>query len=113
MSDPHDHDHSHDGDHDHDHDHDHDEDEDDDAVLLEDADGKVTEFVFLGTVEVDAIEYALLTPMEGDGSEIFVFTYDADEDGGERYGEVPDDETLAKVQLEAEKMFSGQESEEE
>ena len=106
-------------DHDHDHDHGDEEDDDDSLVTLEDAEGNAQDFVFLATVKVDDEIYALLTPAEEEGAEesetteIFVFTYESDEDGGEVFGAVEDEEIVAKVQKEAEKLFAeGDEAEE-
>jgi len=68
-------------------------------------------------VEVDGEEYALLTPADApddaEQTEIYIFAYGHDEDGGETFSEVDDDETLAKVQAEAEKLFEEGEDDED
>jgi uncharacterized protein YrzB (UPF0473 family) len=105
-------------DHDHDHDHDDEGEDDDSLVTLEDAEGNAQDFVFLATVKVDDEIYALLTPAveegeeEGETTEIFVFTYEEDEDGGEIFGAVEDEAIVAKVQAEAEKLFTEADEEE-
>jgi uncharacterized protein YrzB (UPF0473 family) len=108
---------------DHDHDHDHDDeldpdledgeegdDEDDDIVILSDAEGNEIEYQFLAIVEVDGEQYALLTPNgsedEEEATEIFIFHYSQDEDGGECFADVPDEETFKKVQSQAEALFA-------
>jgi uncharacterized protein YrzB (UPF0473 family) len=94
--------HEHDGD-------DGEEEDDDDIVILSDADGNETEFQFLALVEVEGEQYALLTPSDDEGNEateIFIFRYEQDEDGGETFSDVDDEETFAKVRAEAEQLFA-------
>lgn len=93
-----------------------DEEDDDDVVILSDADGNETEFQFLALVEVEGDQYALLTPAddsEENATEIFIFKYEQDEDGGEIFSDVADEETFAKVRAEAEQLFSTLEDEPE
>ena len=94
------------------HEHDHDEfEEEDDVVEFEDPDGNVVSYTFLAVIEVDGEQFALLTPVEPEETEedmtaIYVFFYEQDEDGGETFAPVEDEEMLKKVQAEAEKMFA-------
>ncbi len=94
----------------HDHSHDHeDELSEEDVVVLVDEDGNETTYLFIGTVDVDGETFALLVDSEDEGEDentsVFVFHYTQDDDGGEEFEPVEDDELLAKVQAAAEKMF--------
>ncbi len=97
--------------HDHDHDHDGDEGEfdDDDVVVLVDEEGVETAYLFIGTVDVEGSTFALLADAEeeeeSENTDVYVFHYNQDEEGGESFEPVEDDELLAKVQAAAEKMF--------
>lgn len=86
--------------------------EEEDIVILTDAEGNEVEYQLLAIVEVDGENYALLTPdeEEAESTEVFIFRYEQDEDGGDVYSDVEDEATFAKVQAEAEKLF--QETEE-
>ena len=92
--------------------------EEDDIVVLADVDGNEKEFAFLAVVQVDNQDFALLTPAaepedpEAD-TEIFIFRYEQDEDGGEIFSEVEDEELFAKVQAEAERVLMGESGEAE
>jgi uncharacterized protein YrzB (UPF0473 family) len=96
--------HDHDGDG---HEHQHDE---EDIVVLADGDGNDVEFLWLGMVELEEESFALLTPLDAteseESTEIYVFHYEQDEDGGEIFSDVEDEELLKKVQAKAEEMFS-------
>ncbi|MFZ5475321.1 MAG: DUF1292 domain-containing protein [Myxococcota bacterium] len=95
---------SHDG-----HDHEDEDLDDDDIVTLSDAEGNETDFQFLGVVEVEGEDYALLTPAndeEATETEIFIFRYEQDEDGGEIFSDVEDEETFQKVRAQAEALFA-------
>lgn len=103
--------------HDHDHDDERDDEpgaeegEDDDAiVLLEDAEGNVVEYLFLDVVELDGDSFALLTPVdedeESESTEIFIMRYEVDEEGGESFGDLDDEELFRRVQEVAEKRFA-------
>lgn len=93
-----------------------DDEEEDDIVVLSDAEGNETEFQFLAIVEVEGGQYALLTPNVGEdedeSTEIFIFKYEQDEDGGETFSDVDDEATFAKVRAEAENLFSSLDDEE-
>jgi len=99
----------------HDHDHEQGELAEEDLVVLVDVDGNETTYLFIGTVEVDGESFALLVDAEEEGDEentsVFVFHYAQDEDGGEEFEPVDDDDLLAKVQAAAEKMFDEAEKE--
>lgn len=95
------------------------EDEEDDIVILPDLDGNEVEYQFLGVMEVEGVEYALLTPNTteeedavSDATEIFIFTYKEDEDGNEVFSEVGDEATFAKVCKYAEKFLADEEEDE-
>ena len=82
-----------------------------DTVVLVDADGNEREFVFLAVVEMDEEgSFAALTPVEeddaADNTEVFLFHYEEDEDGGESFSPIEDEDLFARVQIAAEKMFS-------
>jgi uncharacterized protein YrzB (UPF0473 family) len=99
--------------------HDHSDEEeydDDEIVTLSDAEGNETEFQFLGVVEVEGEDYALLTPAndeEAEATEIFIFRYEQDEDGGEVFSDVEDEETFQKVRAQAEALFASLEEEDD
>lgn len=84
--------------------------EENDIVVLSDAEGNETEFEFVAKVEVDGVEYALLTPNaveeSEENTEIFIFKYEQDEDGGETFSDVPDEAIFAKVRAQAEELFA-------
>lgn len=87
--------------------------EEDDIVVLADVDGNEKEFAFLAVVQVDDQDFALLTPADAPDdpdaeTEIFIFRYEQDEDGGEIFSEVEDETLFAKVQAEAEKVLMGE-----
>lgn len=101
------------------HDHDHDdelddeqdgEEEDDSIVILEDAEGNVMEYLFLDVVELDGDSFALLTPVdedeESESTEIFIMRYEIDEEGGESFGDLDDEDLFRRVQEIAEKRFA-------
>lgn len=112
MGDGHDDD-EHGHDHGHEDGHEHDE---EDIVVLADGNGEDIEFLWLGMVEVEEESFALLTPLDStesdDSTEIYVFRYEQDEDGGEIFSDVEDEELLKRVQAKAEEMFSEGEEEE-
>ena len=92
--------------------------EGDDTVVLVDADGNEREFVFLAVVEMDDEgSFAALTPVEeddaADNTEVFLFHYEEDEDGGESFSPIEDEDLFARVQIAAEKMFSEMDEEED
>lgn len=127
-----------DNEHNHSHDHEHDEhehaegeeggeeggefdeleeyDEDDDIVILQDAEGNEREFRFLTVVELeDEGAFALLTPNEEPAdeeapTEVFIFRYEQDEDGGEIFSDLDDEDLFQRVQKAAEALLSGDES---
>ena len=90
-----------------------------DIIELVDADGNEVPFVLLGVVPLDGAEYALMSPQEqvegeGDHQDIFVFTYEHDEEEGvENFGPLEDEELLARVQAVAETMMEEDEDGEE
>ena len=110
--------------HDHSHAHEHeeeidevegeegDEEEDDGIVILTDAEGNELEFYVLDVIDVDDEQFALLTPAdedeESESSEIFIFHYEVDEDGGESFAPVEDEELFATVRDAAEALFAGE-----
>jgi uncharacterized protein YrzB (UPF0473 family) len=115
--------------HDHDHDHDHDEDEsefdeleeydeDDDIVILQDADGNEKEFRFLTVVELEGEgAFALLTPNEEPldedaPTEVFIFRYEQDEEGGEIFSDLDDEDLFQRVQKAAEALLNAEAEEE-
>lgn len=94
------------------------EEEGDDIVILSDAEGNEREFRFLTVLEVDDQQFALLTTVEESEdpeapTEVFIFHYDADEDGGEVFADIEDEALFNKVQAAAEAMLSGGDDEEE
>lgn len=109
----------------HDHDHDHDDDlldeemfEDEDIVVLTDEEGQEMAFRFLTVIEVEEQDFALLTPAEEPEdpeapTEIFIFHYSQDEDGGEMFAALDDQELFARVQAAAEQALSQEVDDEE
>ena len=68
------------------------------------------EYVFLTLVEVDGAQFALLTPAdepedEESATEVYIFRYEQDEEGGEMFSEVEDEALFQRVQAEAEKIL--------
>ena len=61
--------------------------------------------------------YALLTPADADEdseeSEIFIFRYEQDEDGGEIFSDVDDEATFDKVRAQAEAYFASVDDEDD
>jgi uncharacterized protein YrzB (UPF0473 family) len=105
--------------HDHTHEHgeecDHEHDEVD-VVTLVDADGNEVDHYWLGLVEVDDDQFALLCPVdemdeESENTNVYVYHYSEDEDGAESFEAVEDDALLARVQAAAEAMFAADEGE--
>ena len=120
------HTHDHADSHDHDHDHKNEgeeiledgEEEGDDIVILSDADGNEREFRFLTVLEVDDQQFALLTTLDESEdadapTEVFIFHYEEDEDGGEVFADIEDEVLFNKVQAAAEAMLSSDEEEDE
>ncbi len=83
---------------------------DEDIVVVTDEEGKSYNCMVLGVMEVDGREYAMLSPIEGlkalegeeseegDDVEVFLFTYDQDEESEqETFGPIEDDATYEKV----------------
>lgn len=106
--------------HDHSHEHDescdHDHDEEVDVVTLVDADGNEVDHYWLGLVEVDDDQFALLCPVDemdedSENTNVYVYHYSEDEDGAESFEAVEDDALLARVQAAAEAMFAAEEEE--
>ena len=86
------------------------EDDEESTVILVDAEGTEREFVFLAVVDLeDEGQFAALTPAEedesGENTEVFLFHYEEDEDGGESFSPIEDEELFARVQSAAEEMF--------
>ncbi len=78
-------------------------DADDDVIILSDGSGKDTEFRCLTMLEVDGIDYAVLTTNKDlDDVEaefdLFLFEHEVDEDGDEIFAEIEDEDTWNKVQ---------------
>ena len=99
----------------HDHGHVHGEDcahdDDDDIVTLMDAEGNETDYAFLGTVEVDGDQFAMLTPAaaldnDDENMEVVLMHFEEDEDGGMSFSEIDDEELYARVQTAAEGVFA-------
>lgn len=86
------------------------ENDEDDIVILTDTEGNETEYEILGIVKVDDAEYALLTLREVDpdeeATEIVVFLYEQGEDGEETFSDVPDKDTVRRVQVAAEALLA-------
>jgi len=94
------------------------DDEEDDIVTLMDAEGNETDFLFLTVIDVEGEgQFAALTPAdedeETDNTEVFLFHYEADEDGGESFAPIEDEDLFAKVQAAAEVHFAQMEHDEE
>ncbi len=77
---------------------------DEDIVVITDEEGKSYNCMVLAVMEVDGREYAMLSPVEGlegeegDDVELFLFTYDQDEENEqETFGPIDDDATYEKV----------------
>lgn len=108
--DEHDHDHAHDDELEGDLEEGFDDEEDDGIVVLVDGDGNEVEYLFLDVVDLDGDQFALLTPAEEDeeaeSTEIFIFRYEVDEEGGESFSDVEDEAIFQKVQEIAEKRFA-------
>ncbi len=97
--------------HEHDHDDEEEDEEGDDIVVLADEDGTEASYRFLGIVELDDQQFALLTTLEEsedeeEPMEVFILRYSQDEDGGETYSPLDDDALFARVQAEAERLFN-------
>jgi len=118
----HDHSHAHGADHDHAHEHEEQEgeeeweegmeEEDDDIVVLSDSEGNEREFRFLSILEVDDQQFALLSNVDEPedpeaATEVFIFHYEADEDGGETFRDIEDETLFEKVQAAAEALLTG------
>ncbi len=91
--------------------------DDDNIVTLQDADGNEQDFVFLTVVDLEGEgQFAALTPADEDdaaeNTEIFLFRYEADEDGGESFTPINDENLYARVQAAAELHFAQAEEEE-
>ncbi len=91
--------------------------EDSDIVTLLDAAGHEQNFLFLAVIDVEGEgQFAALTPAdedeEAENTEVFLFHYEADEDGGETFTPIDDEELFAKVRAAAEAYFAEQEAEE-
>ena len=87
-----------------------------DIVVLADAEGNEREFQFLMVIEVDGDDFALLTPVVDDGdddapTEVFLFRYEQDEDGGEIFSDIDDEALFARVQAAAEEALSSEDDE--
>ncbi len=104
----------------HDHAHEHDEncehDQEVDVVTLVDADGSEVDHYWLGLVELDDEQFALLCPVDemdedNENTNVYVYHYNEDEDGAESFEAVEDDALLARVQAAAEAMFEADEQE--
>lgn len=102
--------------HDHTHEHgeacEHDHEEGgDDIVTLVDAEGNEVDHYWLGLVELDEDQFALLCPVDeldedSENTNVYVYHYSEDEDGAESFEAVEDDALLARVQAAAEALFA-------
>ena len=78
--------------------------DDDDRVVLVGEDGEETTFAILAVVEFEELDYALLAPeaqvVDDDGEvlELFIFRFEEDEEGTQRFSPVENDETYERVQ---------------
>ena len=88
----------------HEHDEAHDHDEEKLPVLeLENEDGESFEFVFLGTVEVDEQDFAILALLEDyqdeseDSLELHIFHYRETDDGTTLFNVIEDDDLAARA----------------
>jgi len=102
------HDHAHEHDESCEHDH---EEGGDDIVTLVDAEGNEVDHYWLGLVELDEEQFALLCPIdeldeESESTNVYVYHYEEDEDGAESFEAVEDEALLARVQAAAEAMFT-------
>lgn len=93
------------------------DDEESDIVTLMDADGNEQDFLFLTVVDVEGEgQFAALTPADEDdeteNTEVFLFHYEADEDGGESFAPIDDEDLFARVQVAAELHFAQMEHDE-
>lgn len=77
-----------------------------DLVTITDDDGVSLECAILAIIEHDGAEYALLAPVaqlqddDGEEVEMFIFTYEVEEDGTQKFSFVEDDETYEAVRQE-------------
>jgi uncharacterized protein YrzB (UPF0473 family) len=76
--------------------------EDDDCYTLMDEDGNEHDFIMLALIEIEDVDYALMTPDYGseeppEDLELLILEY-TDEGDMESFNEVGDDETYAKVE---------------
>ncbi|MSQ01628.1 MAG: DUF1292 domain-containing protein [Myxococcales bacterium] len=98
-------------DHQHEHDESCDHEDGNDIVTLVDADGNEVDNYWLGLVELDDEQFALLCPVEemdeeAEATTVYIYHYSEDEDGAESFEEVEDEALLARVQQAAEAMFA-------
>ncbi len=85
--------------------------EGDEIVTLVGQDGTEVDHFWLGLVELDEEQFALLCPVdemdeESDSTNVYVYRYWEDEDGEEVFEPVEDEALLARVQAKAEEMFA-------
>lgn len=90
-----------------------DEDDGYEVFTLEDEDGAETDFAFLGTVEIDAQDYAILCPVEQLETEdpdldLYAFKY-AETDDGVELDAVDDEALLTRIFTLAETALFGDE----
>ena len=76
--------------------------EDEDCYTLMDEDGNEHDFIMLALIEIEDVDYALMTPDYGDEEppedlELLILEYTVDGEM-ESFNEVGDDETYAKVE---------------
>lgn len=76
--------------------------EDEDCYTLMDEDGNEHDFIMLALIEIEDVDYALMTPDYGDEEEpedleLLILEYQM-EDDMETFSEVADDDTYAKVE---------------
>jgi uncharacterized protein YrzB (UPF0473 family) len=74
----------------------------DNIIVLNDEDGKETQFEFLDLVELDSEEYVVLLPVAEEGEEdngevVILKVEDTESEDEESYVSVDDEEVLAKV----------------
>lgn len=77
--------------------------DDDEVVTIVDEDGEERDCMVLAVADVDGVDYALLAPAdqlkddeEGE-LELFIFTYEVDDDETELFGYVEDEDTYERV----------------